>query len=36
MNVEADEFIFVEMNHVDGAFQIWRGVDPGRICPIQP
>jgi len=25
--VETEEFIFVEMDAVDGAFEIWRGVD---------
>lgn len=31
--VETEEFIFVEMNPVDGAFEIWRGVEvaPGKI-----
>jgi hypothetical protein len=32
--VEAEEFIFVEMNKADGWFQIWRGVevDAGKIA----
>ena len=32
--VETEEVIFVEMNPVDGAFEIWRGVEvaPGRIA----
>ena len=32
--VETEEFIFVEMSAVDGAFEIWRGVEvaPGRIA----
>ena len=32
--VETEEVIFVEMNPVDGAFEIWRGVEvaSGRIA----
>jgi len=25
--VEAEEFIFVEMDKADGSFQIWRGIE---------
>ena len=32
--IETEEFVFVEMNLVDGAFEVWRGVEvaPDRIA----